>query len=143
MRNEQRTNGDIGESIIAEHFEDAKRSEDWYDSEKDGTRGENKYEVKTVRLNNWSQGFWVKQSQWPKLDGVDQLFILKVPEKIEEGIQVYLCLNHKTCYESVPGRSDMRSYPIKNCKLLFTIYDERVNIVYENSIIMSKHKRYA
>jgi hypothetical protein len=141
---EKLTNGKIGELIIAEHFKHAKMSEDWYDSEKDGTLGEERYEVKTLRLNHKiTQGFWIEQNQWNKLDNVEKVFFVKVPEKIEEGIQVYLCLDHKTCYELVPGRPYMRSYPIKNCELLFTIYDERVNIVYENSVTMSKHKRYA
>ena len=139
------TNGEIGEAIIAEHFKDATRTDNWYDSEKDGSIGNETYEVKTIRLNNKFQGFLIDPSQYKKVDGVYHLFVVMVPEEISEGIKVYRYENHTTDYRHItlPSGKMFRCYSINNCKLLFTLYDERVNIIYENSVTMSKHKRYA
>ena len=143
-RNTQVTDGDIGERIINEYFKDSKRTDNWFDSEKGGTIGDEIYEVKTIRLNHKYHGFLIDQSQYKKVDNVHYLFFVRVPEKISDGIQVYVCEN-KNNYRHVM-RNDgtmLRCYSMHDCKLLFTINDERVNIVYENSIKMSRHKRYA
>lgn len=139
--------GEIGEQIINEYFKDSKRTDNWYDSEKDGTIGDELYEVKTIRLNHKYFGFLIDQSQYKKVDNVHHLFFVKVPEKISDGIQVYVCENHKNEYQyhhvmTSKGQL-LRCYPIRNCKLLFTINDARVKIVYNNSIKLSRHKRYA
>ena len=63
--------GEIGEQLIEEFFPKAERTDDWFDSKKDGTIREKTYEVKTFRLNNKDQGFWVDSSQFRKLDNVD------------------------------------------------------------------------
>jgi hypothetical protein len=137
-------NGEIGEQIITEMFSDAIRSEDWFDSEKDGTINGNKYEVKTIRENEKTKGFWMDAKQWPKLDGVEVLFFNRIPEKLEDGIQVYRCEDHRNCWEYCQDRMGRthRTYPLTSCTLLGTIHDERTKKVYYNSIANSKHKRF-
>tara|TARA_B110000196_G_scaffold89790_1_gene77772 strand:- start:469 stop:924 length:456 start_codon:yes stop_codon:yes gene_type:complete len=138
--------GELGEQLVEEHFKHAERSDDWFDSEKDGTIKEKTYEVKTFRLNNRDQGFWVESSQFNKLDNVDILYFVKIPETKEEGATIYECLNHKSLnvYENfVLGQfKQMRCYFIDNCKFIANINDERTDTIYENSIAMSKHNRF-
>jgi hypothetical protein len=54
--------GSIGEDIVDEWFEYTKKTEDWYDSKKDGTIAYLTYEVKTLTLNEKYQGFWIEQN---------------------------------------------------------------------------------
>jgi hypothetical protein len=113
--------GKIGEEAVATHF-NVDRSEDWYDSEKDGMIGELTYEVKTFQLNHRYEGFLVQQSQWQKLDGVDMLLFVRVPDKENDLAKAYLVINHKTCYhhEYVKDKR-LRCYPLTNCLYQFTI----------------------
>ena len=138
--------GELGEQLVEEHFKHAERSDDWFDSEKDGTIKEKTYEVKTFRLNNRDQGFWVESSQFNKLDNVDILYFVKIPETKEEGATIYECMNHKSLnvYENfVLGQfKQMRCYFLDNCKFIANINDERTDTIYENSIAMSKHNRF-
>jgi len=138
--------GDLGEQLVAEHFKHAERTDDWFDSEKDGTIKDKTYEVKTFRLNNKDQGFWVDSSQFSKLDKVDILYFVKIPESKDEGATIYECINHtsKDAYEKFKlGQfKQMRCYFLDNCKFIANINDERTNIIYEHSISMSKWKRY-
>lgn len=138
-------NGEIGEKIINEYFADSKRTDNWYDAEKDGTIGEELYEVKTIRVNHKYNGFLIDSSQYKKVDNVHYLFFVRVPEEISDGIQVYVCEDHKKNYRHVMKNDNtmLRCYSMHNCKLLFTINDERVKIIYDNSVKMSRHKRYA
>jgi hypothetical protein len=110
--------GELGEQIVEEHFKHAERSDDWYDSEKDGTIKDKTYEVKTFRLNNRDQGFWVESSQFRKLDNVDILYFVKIPESLEEGATIYECLNHtgEDAYEAftLGATKQMRCYFIDN-----------------------------
>ena len=103
------------------------------------------YEVKTIRLNNKTQGFWIDSSQWKKLDGVDVLFFVKVPESVEEGLQVLICMNHTKCWHTAytNDRREMRCYPLTNCIPYGTINDSRSVKVYENSKAASNHGRFA
>jgi len=78
--------GDIGEQLVAEHFKHAERTDDWFDSEKDGTLKDKTYEVKTFRLNNNDQGFWVDSSQFRKLDNVDILYFAYEPIYVGKGV---------------------------------------------------------
>ena len=139
--------GELGEQIVEEHFKHAERSDDWYDSEKDGTIKDKTYEVKTFRLNNRDQGFWVESSQFRKLDNVDILYFVKIPESLEEGATIYECLNHtgEDAYEAftLGATKRMRCYFIDNCKLIKNVNDERTTTIYENSIAMSKHNRFS
>lgn len=139
--------GDLGEQIVEEHFKHAERSDDWYDSEKDGTIKDKTYEVKTFRLNNRDQGFWVESNQFRKLDNVDILYFVKIPESLEEGATIYECINHTeedTAYEAftLGATKQMRCYFLDNCKLIKNVNDERTNTIYANSIAMSKHNRF-
>lgn len=136
-------NGEIGEQIINEHFSNSKRTDNWYDSEKDGTIGDESYEVKTIRYNKVFDGYLIDSSQYRKIDNVHHLFFVRVPEGISEEIEVYRCENHKTCFNYIRANGTvLRRYPKESCKLLFTINDERGKILYDNSIKMSKHKRH-
>ena len=138
--------GDLGEQLVAEHFKHAERTDDWFDSEKDGTRKDKTYEVKTFRLNNRDQGFWVDSSQFTKLDNVDILYFVKIPESKEEGATIYECINHKSLnvYEhfTLGQFKQMRCYFLDNCKFIANINDERTDMIYEYSVSMSKWKRY-
>ena len=138
--------GDIGEQLVEEFFPKAERTDDWFDSEKDGTIKEKTYEVKTFRLNNKDQGFWVDSSQFRKLDNVDILYFVKIPESLTEGATIYECINHTSedAYEkfTLGQFKQMRCYFLDNCKFIANINDERTDTIYENSISMSKWKRY-
>jgi len=138
--------GDIGEQLVEEFFPKAERTDDWFDSEKDGTIKEKTYEVKTFRLNNRDQGFWVDSSQFTKLDNVDILYFVKIPESLEEGATIYECMEHtnKDAYENfILGKfKQMRCYFLDNCKKITNIRDERTDTLYHNSVAMSKHKRF-
>ena len=138
--------GELGEQLVEEHFKHAERTDDWYDSKKDGTIKNKTYEVKTFRLNNRDQGFWVDSSQFTKLDNVDILYFVKIPESLDEGATIYECINHtgEDAYEKfVLGKfKQMRCYFLDNCKFITNINDKRTNTIYENSISMSKWKRY-
>ena len=138
--------GELGEQLIAEHFKHAERTDDWFDSEKDGTLKDKTYEVKTIRLHNKDQGFWINSSQFTKLDNVDILYFVKIPESKEEGATIYECINHtsKDAYEGfIQGQfKQMRSYHLDNCKFIANINDVRTDMIYEYSVSMSKWKRY-
>ena len=138
--------GELGEQLIAEHFKHAERTDDWFDSEKDGTLKDKTYEVKTIRLHNKDQGFWINSSQFTKLDNVDILYFVKIPESKEEGATIYECINHtsKDAYEGfILGQFKlMMSYHLDNCKFIANINDERTDMIYEYSVSMSKWKRY-
>lgn len=145
MNDIRRSAGEIGESIVLEFFRDAVRTRDWYDDKKDGTINGMTYEVKTARLNHSSQSFWIDSKQWPKCDGVDLLFFVKVPEKEEDGIVLYLSINHKA-KKSIAYPTDgriCRKYPLTECIPLCTINDSRVQELFEHSKALSKHKRFA
>lgn len=138
--------GEIGEQLIEEQFPKAERTDDWFDSTKDGTIREKTYEVKTFRLNNKDQGFWVDSSQFRKLDNVDILYFVKIPESLEEGATIYECIDHKSedAYEpfKLGPIKQMRCYFLDNCKKIANIRDERTDALYHNSVSMSKHKRF-
>ncbi len=138
--------GEIGEQLIEEQFPKAERTDDWFDSTKDGTIKEKTYEVKTLRVNNKDQGFWIESDQFRKLDGVDILYFVKIPESLEEGATIYECIDHTSedAYEpfNLGPIKQMRCYFIDNCKKIANIRDERTNTLYHNSVAMSKHKRF-
>ncbi len=145
MKDVRRSAGEIGESIVLEFFGDAVRTHDWYDDKKDGTIHGMTYEVKTSRLNYSSKSFWIDSKQWPKCDGVDLLFFVKIPEKEDDGIVLYLSINHKT-KKSLAYPSDgriCRKYPLTECIPLCTITDSRVQELLEHSKAISKHERFA
>ena len=137
--------GDLGEQLIAEHFKDAERTEDWFDDKKDGMRTliNKSYEVKTLRLNDRDQGFWIDKSQFAKLDNVDILYFIKIPESKEEGATLYECID-KSKYKKVPGIpiTEMRLYHIDNCKFIGNVNDERTNTIMNASKKISKHGRF-
>ena len=135
--------GDIGEQLVEEFFPKAERTDDWFDSEKDGTIKEKTYEVKTFRLNNRDQGFWVDSSQFTKLDNVDILYFIKIPESKEEGATLYECID-KSKYKKIPGIpiTEMRLYHIDNCKFIGNVNDERTNTIMNASKKISKHGRF-
>ncbi len=145
LKDVRQSAGDIGESIVLEFFRDAVRAPDRYDDKKDGTIHGMTYEVKTMRLNYSSQAFWIDKKQWAKCDGVDLLFFVRVPEKEDDGIVLYLSINHKN-KKSLAYPSDgriCRKYPLTECIPLCTITDSRVQELLEHSKAISKHERFA
>lgn len=144
-KHHKRSAGEIGEQIVLEFFEDAVRSTNWFDDEKDGRINDLTYEVKTMRLNRYSHSFWLDAKQWPKCDSVDLLFFVKVPEKETDGIVLYLSINHKA-KKSIAYPSDgrvCRKYPLTECIPLCTITDSRVQELLEHSKAISTHERFA
>jgi hypothetical protein len=138
--------GSIGETAV-ERLLFATRSEDWYDSKKDGIIGHMTYEVKTFRLNGKTKGFWLGENKsltmWNKVDNVDMLFFIKVPENADELANLYLCIDHKNCW-NLTRRNDntpIRTYPINKCLFLSSLNEEESKIIYENSMSISVHKR--
>lgn len=134
--------GEIGEITVADHFK-AVRSEDWYDAEKDGViNGAMTYEVKTFQLNHKFKGFLVEESQWAKLDGVDMLFFVRVPDKEGDLARAYLVINHKTCYHHVYiDDKKLRCYPLTNCLHQFNIDKEKSSSMLEMSKEISKWRK--
>ena len=136
--------GKIGEDAISEFFGFTKTN-NWYDPEKDGSAetGVN-YEVKTFRLNYKTQGFWVDQSQYNKVDNVDVLFFVRIPESESELAQVYIATDHKNSYKIAYRRdgTKVRCYQLTKCLPLFKIDSERSRMLYENSVKNSIHGRF-
>lgn len=132
--------GELGEDVIESYYDQAIKTSDWFDSEKDGTMGSiMRYEVKTIQLNKSTQGFWMSESQGPKLDGVDLLFFIEVPETEFDLAKVYLVINHKNCFDYA-YRNDgtrVRNYPLTNCLYQFTIDKDKSKIMFEQSKLIS------
>lgn len=134
--------GEIGEQLVNEYYDRAVRSNDWFDSKKDGMIDNLTYEVKCLRKNFKTNGFWIPQNQFKKLDSVDLLYFIKVPEQESDGLGLYLCTNHLTNFESFSWKGkSMRNYPFTKCMLLDIIHDERVKKVLEHSMTISTYKR--
>ena len=146
MSDSRYTIGNIGEEAV-QRFLKANRSEDWYDSEKDGTLGDMTYEVKTFRLNGKTKGFWLGENKtktmWKKVDNVDMLFFVMVPESADELASLYLCIDHKNCWK-MTYRNDgtpCRTYPIGKCLHLFSLPKAQSKTLYQNSMNISIYKR--
>lgn len=134
--------GRIGEGLVDEFFEAATPTDNWYDSKKDGMINRMTYEVKTLRLNYKHQGFWMPENQWKKLDSVDLLFFVKIPEFIAEGATLYFCANHRTSWRELKHNDkNLRCYPLENCLPLMTARDDRVAELLESSKSISTYGR--
>ena len=137
--------GDIGEKAV-ERLLKTQRAEDWYDSEKDGTIGGKTYEVKTIRINNKTKGFWIgenySKTMWKKVDGVKMLFFVKIPDTEDELASVYLCLDHKNCWVKAYKNSGegVRSYPISECLRLFSLGKRESRTLLEHSNKISTYR---
>jgi hypothetical protein len=122
--------GDIGERYVADYFSSAVRSTDWFDDEKDGVidGADLSYEVKTQRYNMAYSGFIIAPDQYQKVDKVDLLIFVRVPELEHQPMSIYLYPNHQTCTRrrSISVRNAMqRLYPLTKCFQLDSIVDER------------------
>jgi len=75
--------GIIGETIIENVFSiegfDFKKSDDWWDSEKDGIVNGKKYEVKTQVPFYSENAFSIPLSQFEKLSNVDITYFVEIP----------------------------------------------------------------
>ena len=98
-----------------------------------------------MRLNNKTQEFWIEEKQFWKLDNVDVLFFIKVPESLEEGIHVYRCKDHKHFYRNFVFKDKkFRGYPIINCKEIAVTHEQfLVEEVYNNSKAISTNARFS
>lgn len=139
--------GDIGERAVARQFM-ATRSEDWYDSTKDGEIGELKYEVKTMRLNFKTMSFWVGQNktrtQWAKIDSCDALIFVRIPEKETERAGMYLCINHRNSWFKA-YRNDgvaVKAFPLKRCIKIADLSKEESLTLFNHSCTISEHRRF-
>jgi len=136
--------GEIGENLVANFFPFANKTDDWYDRVKDGFLGNLRYEVKTLRLNKRDQGFWIAENQFWKLDNVDVLIFVNIPETPEEQAILYLFNNHKdeeSYTEFEYKGKGMRNYKLTNCIALCIIDHETSLELYEHSNKMRTYKR--
>lgn len=139
--------GELGEQVVQEYL-NSTRSDYKYDPVKDGTFQDLIYQVKTIRLNHKTRGFWIGDNKtktlWKNLDNVDMLFFIKVPEKEEELATLYMCPNHQKNWvkEFRNDGTGVRSYPLTKCVPLCIVSKERSKVIYENSIKISTHKRF-
>ena len=132
----RRAAGAIGENLVADFFPFAHKTDDWYDRVKDGFIGNLRYEVKTLRLNKKYQGFWIAENQFQKLDNVDVLIIVNIPETADEQAILYLFNNHKnenSYYQFKYNAKSMRNYKLINCIALCIINKETSKELYEHS----------
>ena len=120
--------GELGENAIEAYYPQAVKTLDWYDPTKDGTMGSVMlYEAKTVQLNQKTQSFWMSVNQGNKLDGVDLLFFIEIPQPHEEHIaKVYLAIDHKNSWEYAYKNdgTKVRSYPLTKCLYQFSMDKE-------------------
>jgi len=136
--------GSIGEDLVANFFPHAKKTPDWYDRVKDGWLDVLRYECKTLRLNHRDQGFWIEQSQFWKLDNVDVLIFVNVPENRGDNAIMYLFNNHKdpsSYTEFTYYGKPMRNYKLTNCIALSIIKGDAAIQLYEHSKEMRTYKR--
>jgi len=133
--------GDLGEQIVQSHYGSVRA--DWFNNKRDGHIGMLSYEVKTMRLNHKTNTFWIDESQWKKVDGVDILFIVEIPEHIKDPAVLYLCVNHKTAYTNAPlGKDFIRGYYKDACLPITETTGELAEQLYNGSVQISKHKRF-
>jgi len=86
--------GIIGEAIAFEmlwheYDGDVQMTEDWWDSEKDGTVQGQTYEVKTIFPFMKERVYSIEASQERKITSVDRLIIVRVPASDQSTIRVY------------------------------------------------------
>ena len=135
--------GNIGEVAVQRHHNSDRSF--WHDSKKDGMIRDRSYEVKTIRLNNGTKSFWIGQSQWKKIENVDKLFFIKVPEFEDELAILLECNDHRKCWFNAKTNKGlpMRAFPITSCKEIAKLTPEESIQLYDNSKKISKHQRYA
>ena len=144
------TLGAMGEKIIADIIHGAKKTDDWFDSTKDGIitevvdgkKVEKIYEVKTMRLNHKHQGLFIDKTQFKKLDGVDYNFWVRIPEKLEDGIKIYEYYANEFSDLKMNGTSG-RLYDINQMDYVQTIDKPGLTKqMLDLSKSLSKHKRF-
>lgn len=140
--------GEIGENHIFNLFNGTASSYK-YDASKDGMIGELSVQVKTIRLNQKTEGFWLgnnfSKTLWSNLDKVDMLFFVRIPEKPDELARSYLCIDHKNCWTK-SYRNDsvaVRNYPLTSCLQVGILSPEDSLFLLENSKMISYFKRAA
>ena len=135
--------GDIGEKAVA-NFNRGVLSENKFDNEKDGLINNHiTFEVKTLRLIHIAGAFWIEESQWNKLDNVDLLYFVKVPEKDNELATAYLYYNTSLYNITKKDGKILREYPLTNCLFQFRLGVEDSALLLQYSKAISKHERFA
>lgn len=135
--------GDIGENAVA-RFTNGLLSENRYDHKKDGLiNGHITFEVKTQRLIHMKKAFWIEPSQWNKLDGVDLLYFVKVPEKDGEQATAYLYYDTSVFNTIKHEGKTLREYPLTNCLFQFILGDEESSLLLKYSKEISTVPRFA
>jgi hypothetical protein len=140
--NKSVTLGMIGENLIKNKIVGATKTDDWYDSEKDGTIGTQIYEVKTLRLNHKHQGIVIDITQWNKIDNVDINFWVRVPESVNDKIKYYR-YHAKHFKEMNMNGTRVRVYPIGRMEYIGTEKNPNMTTkMLSLSKRLSKHKRF-
>jgi len=140
--------GKLGEEIVAEKM-GIELSKDKFDSEKDGLRGKKsaiiKTEIKTLRLNYYTQTLWIQENQWWKCDNVDELIWNEIPENPNDPMITYQIdnKNKKAYYNKTTKKGErVRCYYKNMMTPLFDTKDERTVKIHDLSVVMSKWGRF-
>tara|TARA_B100000963_G_scaffold361113_1_gene394916 strand:+ start:5341 stop:5781 length:441 start_codon:yes stop_codon:yes gene_type:complete len=137
------TLGKLGENLIKQKIVGATKTDDWYDRTKDGTIGTRTYEVKTARLNNKHQGFFLDESQYNKIDNVDINFYVRVPETPAQKIKYYRYYADRWIEEFEMNGTLGRLYHINHMDYIGVEKDPKLTIeALELSKALSTHGRF-
>jgi hypothetical protein len=119
--------GVIGENIVAETFESlglqVVLSENKYDSVKDMLIEGQTAEVKTFTLIKKNKSFCMEPNQWRKLDNVERLFFVEIPD-YPQPINVYESVTKKYFTDSFSNGIIKRFYPKADMRKVRVIDDQ-------------------
>lgn len=93
--------GSFGESLVAHYFEQrgckVKKSEDWFDDEKDMTVDGQTVEVKTMMPIYKYNAFCIPYNQKRKCESVDRLIFVKIPAQPNDPVSIYESIKDEDC----------------------------------------------
>ena len=137
------TLGKLGENLIRDKIVGATKTDNWFDSKKDGTIGTRTYEVKTARLIHIHQGFFLDKSQYEKIDNVDINFYVRVPESPAQKIKYYRYYANRWIEEIEMNGTIGRIYHIDHMDYIGIEKDPKMTMeALELSKSLSTHGRF-
>jgi hypothetical protein len=127
--------GALGEALVKDTFEwlglQVYMSEDRYDTVKDMIVDNESIEVKTLTPIKKSNSFCMQQSQWNKLDNVDRLFFIEVPD-YGNPIIIYEAVKKYYFTDSFNDGIIKRFYPKQNMRIFRILRDEELEKQFRN-----------
>lgn len=136
--------GELGEEFIHKRIPRSIRSDYYFDDQKDGIIGGKTYEVKTLKYMAKTNGFWIDPNQYQKLDTVDYIFFISIPDKqypyfrSDLLCQVFASIKpHKyNIIKFEKTKTEKRNYNIKNLKAGWVLDQETSNKIIELSYLL-------